>query len=223
MIEDHPVIACLMQLAENMADENLHDKPHNYQKLITTDGATSQSHYLALFANNYVLNYFLDEKPPTAEIEYEVALFSKIKDTFKNEMNFIKTQYDLTKGFIFLLWIDLNNLPSFLVEGLNLSNNYVQLFKYVPFYKKKKPSNISKQQIHKRLTRMLQSDQRLLIIDTVNPDFMGKNLEKWLREIKDLQYQGKHISVMINSEDPKDYLNLPDYLKSEILPIQFKN
>ncbi len=67
---------------------------------------------------------------------------------------------------------------------------------------------------------MMSEGIRLLILDTSKPDFMGKNLEKWLREVKTLQRQGKYISVMIDSNDDQPYRGLPDDLKADILPMR---
>lgn len=83
------------------------------------------------------------------------------------------------------------------------------------------PTPLKYQQIKKRLRRMIQQDKQLLLIDTSKPDFMGKNLEKWMRAAKELQHEGKHITVIIDSEDDTPYRNLPDSLKAEVLPIAF--
>ena len=65
-----------------------------------------------------------------------------------------------------------------------------------------KPSSITSKQIEKRLRRMATSGVRLLILDTSNPDFMGKNLALWLREIKRLGNQAsQHFSVIIDATD----------------------
>ncbi|WP_141699810.1 hypothetical protein [Nostoc sp. KVJ20] len=73
---------------------------------------------------------------------------------------------------------------------------------YVPDPYRLKPSSITSKQIEKRLRRMANSGVRLLILDTSNPDFMGKNLAKWLREIKRLgKNASQHFSVMIDATD----------------------
>lgn len=73
---------------------------------------------------------------------------------------------------------------------------------YVPDPYRLKPSPITSKQIEKRLRRMASSGVRLLILNTSNPDFMGANLAKWLREIKRLgKNANQHFSVMIDATD----------------------
>lgn len=66
----------------------------------------------------------------------------------------------------------------------------------------KEPSSITSKQIEKRLQRMVNSGISLLILDTSNPNFMGENLAKWLREIKKLEKNAnQHLSVIIDASD----------------------
>lgn len=84
-----------------------------------------------------------------------------------------------------------------------------------------KPSSITSKQIEKRLRRMANRGVRLLILDTSHPDFMGKNLAKWLREIKRLGNQASfHFSVMIDASDEFP-ASLPDDLQSDCWTIRF--
>ncbi|MEH2138950.1 hypothetical protein [Nostoc sp.] len=86
-----------------------------------------------------------------------------------------------------------------------------------------KPSSITSKQIEKRLRRMATSEVRLLILDTSNPDFMGKNLALWLREIKRLGNQASlHFSVMIDATDEFPAVLPPD-LRSDSWTIRFGN
>ncbi|NJL81281.1 MAG: hypothetical protein HC917_25365 [Richelia sp. SM2_1_7] len=85
-----------------------------------------------------------------------------------------------------------------------------------------KPSSITEKQIEKRLRRMHSTEVPLLILDTSNPDLMGKNLAKWLRVLKRFQRMGdKHFNVMINSssEYPAE---IPPGLKDDVCTINFK-
>lgn len=83
-----------------------------------------------------------------------------------------------------------------------------------------KPSSITSKQIEKRLRRMATSGVRLLILDTSNPDFMGKNLAKWLREIKRLgKNASQHFSVMIDATDEFP-AELPPDLQSDCWTIR---
>ena len=62
---------------------------------------------------------------------------------------------------------------------------------------------------------------RLLVLDTSNPDYMGKNLAKWLRVLKRLAQQGdKHFNIMVNSseEHPSE---IPQDLKDYSCTINF--
>lgn len=87
------------------------------------------------------------------------------------------------------------------------------------FDNSKKPSHISIKQIRKRLKRMLQAGQRLIILNTSDPDFMGHNLEKWMKEIKRFnKWQDGSFSVMINSS-PEFPAILPDDLKADVLTV----
>ena len=79
-----------------------------------------------------------------------------------------------------------------------------------------KPTPLKKEQIKKRLKRMVQQGQRLLVADTSHPDFMGQNLEKWMRVAEELQNEGKYINLIIDSEDDLPYRHLPDDLKADI-------
>lgn len=84
-----------------------------------------------------------------------------------------------------------------------------------------KPSSITSKQIEKRLRRMASSGVRLLILDTSNPDFMGKNLAKWLREIKRLgKYADQHFSIMIDATDEFP-AELPPDLRDDCWTIRF--
>ncbi|WP_341532224.1 hypothetical protein WKK05_41150 (plasmid) [Nostoc sp. UHCC 0302] len=92
---------------------------------------------------------------------------------------------------------------------------------YVADPKGIKPSSITSKQIEKRLRRMASSGVRLLILDTSNPDFMGKNLAKWLCEIKRLEkHAAKHFSVMIDSTDEFP-AELPPDLRDDCWTIRF--
>ncbi len=86
-----------------------------------------------------------------------------------------------------------------------------------------KPSSITSKQIEKRLRRMTQGGVRLLILDTSNPDFMGDNLAKWLREIKKLgKYEDQHFSVIIDSSDEFP-AKIPPDLQDDCLTIRTGN
>jgi hypothetical protein len=86
-----------------------------------------------------------------------------------------------------------------------------------------KPSSITSKQIEKRLRRMANSGVRLLILDTSNPDFMGKNLALWLREIKRLgKNASQHFSVMIDATDEFP-AELPPDLRDDCWTIRFGN
>ena len=86
-----------------------------------------------------------------------------------------------------------------------------------------KPSSITAKQIEKRLRRMTQGKIRLLILDTSNPDFMGDNLAKWLREIKKLgKYEDQHFSVIIDSNDEFP-AKIPPDLQDDCLTIRIDN
>lgn len=84
-----------------------------------------------------------------------------------------------------------------------------------------KPSSITEKQIEKRLRRMHSQGIRLLVLDTSNPDYMGKNLAKWLRVLKRLSQQGdKHFNIMVNSS--KEYPSeIPQDLKDYSCTINF--
>lgn len=126
--------------------------------------------------------------------------------------------YDPMSQYVVFLSADCEKLPKSLVEAID--KRYVLGAFIFNFYKIPKPSYITSKQIRKRLNRMMTEGIRLLILDTSKPDFMGKNLEKWLREVKNLQRQGKYISVMIDSNDDKPYRDLPNDLKADILPMR---
>jgi hypothetical protein len=86
-----------------------------------------------------------------------------------------------------------------------------------------KPSSITAKQIEKILRRMTQGKIRLLILDTSNPDFMGDNLAKWLREIKKLgKYEDQHFSVIIDSNDEFP-AKIPPDLQDDCLTIRTDN
>ncbi len=53
------------------------------------------------------------------------------------------------------------------------------------------PRKLSSQQIRKRLKRMKQAGKKTIKIDQNNPDFMGDNREKWLKEIEQMNEQEK--------------------------------
>ncbi|MFM2064510.1 MAG: hypothetical protein RLZZ507_4181 [Cyanobacteriota bacterium] len=83
-----------------------------------------------------------------------------------------------------------------------------------------KPSSITAKQIEKRLRRMAQGGVSLLILDTSNPDFMGDNLGKWLREIKKLgKYEDQHFSIIIDSSDEFP-AKIPPDLEDDCLTIR---
>jgi hypothetical protein len=125
--------------------------------------------------------------------------------------------YDPTSQYVVFLSADCEKLPKSLVE--TIEKRYVLVSFILNFHRIPKPSHITEKQIRKRLNRMMAEGIRLLILDTSKPDFMGKNLEKWLREVKNLERQGKYISVMIDSENDNPYRDLPDDLKADILPM----
>jgi hypothetical protein len=125
--------------------------------------------------------------------------------------------YEPTSQYVICLSADCEKLPKSLVE--TLEKRYILVSFILNFYKIPKPSHITEKQIRKRLNRMMTEGIRLLILDTSKPDFMGKNLEKWLREVKNLERQGKYINVMIDSENDNSYQDLPDDLKANILPM----
>jgi len=86
-----------------------------------------------------------------------------------------------------------------------------------------KPSSITSKQIEKRLRRMAQCGVLLLILDTSNPDFMGKNLAKWLREIKKLgKHDNQHFSIMIDASDEFP-AELPPDLRDDCWTIRIGN
>ena len=97
---------------------------------------------------------------------------------------------------------------------------HFNLFRICPLFNVvKKPSRISKKQIRKRLKRMQQAGQTLLILNTSNPDFMGHNLGKWMKEIKWFNNWGDGaFSVMIDSS-PEFPAILPDDLKEDVVTI----
>ena len=66
---------------------------------------------------------------------------------------------------------------------------------------------------------MQQAGQALIILKTSNPDFMGHNLEKWMKEIKWFNKWGNgSFSVMIDSSTEFPAI-LPDDLKADVLTI----
>jgi hypothetical protein len=86
-----------------------------------------------------------------------------------------------------------------------------------------KPSAITEKQIEKRLRRTHSAKIPLLILDTSNPDCMGKNLAKWLRVLKRLaDCNDKHFNVMIDSS-PEFPAQIPDELKNDCISIKCKN
>ena len=99
-----------------------------------------------------------------------------------------------------------------LLEDYNSSTEYIlvltaksnQDFKYryvidkVPLLETKPlPTNLSTQQIRKRLKRMKQGGKKSVNIDRNHPDFMGNNLEKWLKEIEDFNQREKGIFFVV--------------------------
>ncbi len=74
----------------------------------------------------------------------------------------------------------------------DLDSKYRYIFATIPLFKKQfLPTKLSPQQIRKRLKRMKQSGKKTIKIDKNNPDFMGDNREKWLKEIERINEQEK--------------------------------
>lgn len=85
-----------------------------------------------------------------------------------------------------------------------------------------KPSSITEKQIEKRLRRMHFSEVKLLILDTSNPDFMGKNLTKWLRVLKRFERTGdKRFNVMVDASEEYP-AEIPSDLRDDFCTINFK-
>ena len=69
---------------------------------------------------------------------------------------------------------------------------YRYILATIPLFKKQfLPTKLSPQQIRKRLKRMKQAGKKRIKIDKNNPDFMGDNREKWLKEIERINKQEK--------------------------------
>ena len=116
--------------------------------------------------------------------------------------------------FIFIARIDSGNTVAegcynVVIEKFSVANPY-----------RIKPSSITSKQIEKRLRRMTQGGVRLLMLNTSNPDVMGDNLAKWLREIKKLgKYEDQHFSVIIDSNDEFP-AKIPPDLQDDCLTIR---
>lgn len=128
--------------------------------------------------------------------------------------------YNPNQEYVLMQMLDSDALPT---KHRNVfPGQYLTIAEYVRFSLPLKPTSLNKQQIRKRLNRMIQQGKKLLIADTSHPDFMGENLQKWMRTVSQLQNEGKNINLIIDSEDETPYQNLPDDLKADVVPITFK-
>jgi hypothetical protein len=193
----------------------------NYEDVAKEEFALRGRGYVWIDLSEFIVPY-LKRENRGCEFLHKYVPFGTEKNT-EGEMEFVEgvtallEGYDPTSQYVVCLSADCEKLPKSLVE--TIEKRYLLVCFILNFYKIPKPSHITEKQIRKRLNRMMTEGIRLLILDTSKPDFMGKNLEKWLREVKNLERQGKYISVMIDSENDNPYRDLPDDLKANILPM----
>ncbi len=194
----------------------------NYEDVAKEEFALRGRGYVWIDLSEFIVPYIKREKRGCEFLHKYVSYSSEKNNAGEIELVDVATAileaYDPTSQYVVFLSADCEKLPKSLVTAIE--KRYVLLSFILNFYKIPKPSHITEKQIRKRLNRMMSEGIRLLILDTSKPDFMGKNLEKWLREVKTLQRQGKYISVMIDSNDDQPYRGLPDDLKADILPMR---
>lgn len=74
----------------------------------------------------------------------------------------------------------------------DVDSKYRYILGKIPLLEKQVlPTKLSPQQIRKRLKRMKQAGKKTIKIDKNNPDFLGDNREKWLKEIDKINEQEK--------------------------------
>ena len=148
---------------------------------------------------------WLDESTTNQYLNHEIAT---------NILNFInQPSPDNHEAFVFMGSIDHGDTVKEGRYSVATMNFYVADHYCI------KPSSITSQQISKRLRRMVSSGVRLLVLDTSHPDFMGNNLAKWLREIKQLRkHTSQNFNVVVDASDEFPAQLPPDL--SDYLPIR---
>jgi hypothetical protein len=215
MIGINQIVQALEVLARLIANHPKSGEAFNYEDFAKEKVKKLGRGYIWIDSSEIILPYLKGENR-------ECEFFNRYIPATADHGDFdgvkpLLESYDPASQYVVALSVDCEKLPAGLVS--DIPNRYVVSFFVFDFYKKSKPSHISEKQIRKRLNRMVAEGVRLLILDTSKPDFMGKNLDKWLREVKNLERQGKYINVMINSENDNPYRDLPDDLKANILPM----
>lgn len=224
MIQLDDVMEVIEHYAELIANHKKHGQFFNYEDFAKDNFAQRGRGYIQIDLTEVVVP-FLSGTTQACEILHRYHDFNnqekhEYEDKASNALVELLTIYNPNTQYVVNLLIDLENLPREVIH--NIPNRYVFGIWVIAFGREEsKVSRITPQQIRKRLSRMINDGVKLLIIDTSKPDFAGKNLEKWLNEIKKLERKGKYISVMIDSNSEESYQTLPDSLKANVLPIHF--
>ncbi len=214
------IAEALEYFARVIANYPQHGEGFNYEDVAKEEFALRGRGYVWIDVSEIIVPY-LKQENRGCEFFHKYVPFNTEDKEGETELvegfTALLEAYEPTSQYVVCLSADCEKLPKSLVSDID--NRYVLLAFILDFHKIPHPSHITQRQIRKRLNRMMAEGIRLLILDTSKPDFMGKNLEKWLREVKNLQRQGKYINVMIDSENDNPYRDLPDDLKADILPM----
>ena len=194
---------------------------YNYETFARLRFEVKGPGFVWIDASDFVKKY-LELKSDLVQIDHKyVTLNESGVDADKSLYENLETisEYDPLSEYAIFVVVDRDKLPP--AEALKIPEKWLYWVGRLKLTQVSRPSKTTVAQIKKRLNRMIQQGTQLLILDTSQPDFMGANLGKWLREIKELERRGKHIAVIINS-DEKSAAKIPDDLKGDVLTIGFE-
>lgn len=171
-------------------------------------------------ATNFIAS-FLNNQTRCVEVKHRYVSLNWLKNLEYPDSAGLEaiSRYDESSQYAAFVVAITSRLPSLFTTGVEQDMFFAG---QINFAQALTPSKITSSQIRKRLNRIVQQGgPRLLILDTKSPDFMGANLGKWLLEIKALERQGKHINVIIDSDNESDAL-IPTQFKEDICTINVK-
>lgn len=209
-------------LIECIDNHKKYDEVYNYEDFVKEQFKKKGNGFVMIEASDFV-KVFIEGSSRAFSLDHRYITLGVQKvtnDSAFEESLRVVNQYDPSSEYAVLIAVDRDKLP--LAEALEIPNQMLYCTGRFKLTQLKKPSKLVPLQIRKRLNRMIDEGIRFLVLDTSEPDYMGENLGKWLREIKRLQSQGKHISTVIDSEKESDAI-IPDDLRDDVRQLVFKN
>lgn len=208
----------LVYFVHCIANHKEYGQNFNYEEFAKEQFKVKGHGFVFFDATGFVESY-LRGQSKLVQIKHKYLLLKDWEPPIPSGLDKI-IQYDASKQYAVKAIANPGKLPRSFTAGVELDTFFANM---VSFVKLPTPSKITSSQIRKRLNRMVQQgESRLLVLDTSDPDCMGANLGKWLAEIKALERQGKHLNVIVDSDEESSAL-IPENILSDLLTLTFKS